>query len=304
MDNRIEIATAEVSFHQAVGSKLKDYALLTKVRLSLLVVFSSAIGYAMAMGGHVDWLSMTVICLGGFLTTGASNALNQVIEKDFDKLMARTVNRPLPQERMTVIEALLLAGLMGVGGIGLLWIYFNALAALFAALALFSYAFIYTPLKRYSPIAVAVGAVPGALPPLIGWVAATGTLGIEAIVLFAIQFLWQFPHFWAIAWVSHDDYTRAGYKLLPSAEGRDKSSALQTVVFTVFLFVSGFWPFYLGIAGTMSLVVVTGVGLFFLLQSIELYRSCTTAAARRLMFGSFFYLPVVQLALYFDHITL
>ena len=304
MSERIEITNAEASFHQAVGSKLKDYALLTKVRLSLLVVFSSAVGYAMATGGNMDWLSMTVICLGGFLTTGASNALNQVIEKDFDKLMTRTADRPLPQERMTVIEALLIAGLMGVAGIGLLWIYFNALAALFAALALFSYAFIYTPLKRYSPIAVAVGAVPGALPPLIGWVAATGTLGMEAIVLFAIQFLWQFPHFWAIAWVSHDDYTRAGYKLLPSEEGRDKSSALQTLIFTALLFVSGFWPFYLGFAGTMSLVVVTGVGLFFLLQAVELYRSCTTSAARRLMFGSFLYLPVVQLALYFDHITL
>ena len=270
----------------------------------MLVVFSSAIGYAMAMHGHIDWVSMTIICLGGFFTTGASNALNQVIEKDFDKLMSRTANRPLPQERMSTIEALLVAGLMGVSGIGMLWIYFNALAAVFAALALFSYAFIYTPLKRYSPIAVAVGAVPGALPPLIGWVAATGSLSMEALALFAIQFLWQFPHFWAIAWVSHDDYTRAGYKLLPSAEGCDKSSALQAVVFTALLFVAGFWPYYLGVTGLMSLFVIGGVGLFFLLQSIELYRSCSMAAARRLMFGSFFYLPVVQLALYFDHLTL
>jgi heme o synthase len=288
----------------SLSAKLRDYALLTKVRLSLLGVFSSAIAYAMASSGHIDWVSIVVICLGGFLTTGASNALNQVIEKDFDLLMNRTMNRPLPQERMSVIEALLVAGVMGVAGIGLLWIYFNQLAALFAALALLSYAFIYTPMKRYSPLAVVVGAVPGALPPLIGWVAATGSLSMEALAMFAIQFVWQFPHFWAIAWVSHDDYTKAGYKLLPSAEGRTKSSALQTLIVTALILPVGLWPLYLGVTGWMSAAVVTAAGLFFFLQSVELYRSCSVAAARRLMFGSFFYLPVVQLALYFDHLTL
>lgn len=288
----------------SLSGKLKDYALLTKVRLAALVVFSSAIALAMASDGHASWLDIAMICLGGFLTTGASNALNQVIEKDFDLLMNRTMNRPLPQERMSVIEALLVAGVMGVGGIGLLWIYFNQLAALFAALALLSYAFIYTPMKRYSPVAVVVGAVPGALPPLIGWVAATGHLEMGALAMFAIQFVWQFPHFWAIAWVSHDDYTRAGYKLLPSAEGRNKSSALQTLIVTALILPVGFWPLYLGIAGWMSASVVTAAGLFFFLQSVELYRTCSTQAARRLMFGSFFYLPVVQLALYFDHLTL
>lgn len=278
--------------------------MLVKFRLSLLVVFSSAIGYLFAVPTTVDWFLLSMICLGGFFTTAASNALNQVIEKDFDALMSRTSNRPLPTSRMTAIEALLIAGISAILGIGLLWVYFNQLAALFAAVALISYAFIYTPLKRISPVAVFIGAIPGALPPLIGYVAATNQLDQVALILFGIQFFWQFPHFWAIAWVAFDDYIKAGYKLLPSTEGRTKFSALQNVVYILVLIPVSLLPYYIGLTGFLSAGIVLVTGIIFLYQSILLYNQCTVAAARRLMFGSFFYLPIVQLALIFDRINL
>src|SRR6185369_9057421 len=168
--------TERIEFTSLISAKLKDYAQLMKFRLSMLVVFSSGIGYLMGLTGVINWQGFIMICIGGMLTSGASNALNQVIEKDFDRLMKRTANRPLPTERMTSIEALLFAGILAVSGIGTLWIYFNEAAALLSAVALLTYAFIYTPLKRFSPIAVYVGAIPGALPPMIGYVAATNLL--------------------------------------------------------------------------------------------------------------------------------
>jgi protoheme IX farnesyltransferase len=288
----------------AINSKFKDIAMLVKLRLSMLVVFSSGITYLFAVSGQINWFYFSMLCIGGMLTTGASNAINQVIEKDFDKLMHRTMNRPLPTERMNNIEALLIAGLMGVSGITILWIYFNQLSALFAALALLSYAFIYTPLKRFSSIAVFVGAIPGALPPLIGYVSATGSLDLIAISLFGIQFMWQFPHFWAIAWVAFDDYNRAGYKLLPSREGRNKFSALQNIVYILVLIPVSLLPFALGVTGIISAVISVLCGIVFLLQAIKLYRDCEISSAKQLMFGSFFYLPIVQLALYFDKFNL
>ncbi|MEI7670341.1 MAG: heme o synthase [Pseudomonadota bacterium] len=283
---------------------MKDYAMLAKLRLSMLVVFSSAITFLMAIQGEINWFLFSMLCLGGLLTTGASNAVNQVIEKDFDKLMKRTANRPLPTERMNNTEALLVAGIMVVSGVGILWIYFNQLSALFAAVAFMSYAFIYTPLKRYSPVAVFVGAIPGALPPLIGWVSATGTLDQGALALFGIQFMWQFPHFWAIAWVGFEDYIKAGYKLLPSREGRNKFSALQNIVYILVLIPVSLLPLYFGITGIVSAIICIACGSLFLIQAIKLYRDCTIEAAKQLMFGSFFYLPIVQLALYFDRIKL
>ncbi|MEO6168887.1 MAG: protoheme IX farnesyltransferase, partial [Chitinophagales bacterium] len=180
--------------------------------------------------------------------------------------------------------------------------YFNQLAALFSALALLSYAFIYTPLKRFSPIAVFVGAIPGALPPLIGWVAFTGHLSPVAFALFGIQFMWQFPHFWAIAWVGYDDYMKAGYKLLPSKEGRSKFSAIQIMFYALALIPVSLLPAVLGISGIVSAVIVLLCGIVFLTQTIILIRQCSIEAAKKLMFGSFFYLPIVQLAIYFDRI--
>lgn len=292
--------TERIEISSIIVAKLKDYSQLMKFRLSMLVVFSSGIGYLMGLTGSINWQGFIMICIGGMLTSGASNALNQVIEKDFDRLMKRTANRPLPTERMATIEALLFSGILAVSGIGILWFYFNQAAALLSAIALLTYAFIYTPLKRYSPIAVYVGAIPGALPPMIGYVAATNLLNEQASLLFLIQFFWQLPHFWAIGWVGYDEYIRAGFKLLPSKEGRSKASAMQTVFSVVVLIAISVLPYYFGFTGFVSMFIVVAAGLVFLWQSVNLYRQCSISAARQLMFGSFFYLPIVQLALYFD----
>lgn len=297
-----QIRSERIGISWTIASRVRDYAQLVKFRLTLLVVFSSVIAFLMASAGTWEWQQLLLLIAGGFLTTACSNALNQVIEKDFDKLMQRTANRPLPTERMTVMEALLAAGLFGVTGISIFWIYFNQLAAVLCALALLSYAFIYTPLKRFSPIAVFVGAIPGALPPMIGWVSATGHISGMAIALFAIQFMWQFPHFWAIAWVAHDDYLRAGYKLLPSREGRTKFSAVQILFYVLVLIPISLVPAWLGITGMVSTIIIALCGILFLSQAYLLLQKGTIEAAKKLMFGSFFYLPIVQLAIYFDRL--
>ncbi|MBA3649423.1 MAG: protoheme IX farnesyltransferase [Chitinophagales bacterium] len=297
-----EVRTLPNTFSASISFKVRDYAQLVKLRLALLVVFSSVIGYLMAIQGEIEWGQLILLCLAGFFTTASSNVLNQVIEKDFDRLMKRTANRPLPTDRMSVAEALLVAGILGVAGISIFWIYFNQMSALLSALALLIYAFIYTPLKRFSPVAVFVGALPGALPPLIGFVAAVNHWAPVAFILFGIQFVWQFPHFWAIAWVGWDDYLKAGYKLLPSKQGRNKFSAIQIVFYIIALIPMSLFPAYMGYSGIISALLVFACGIIFLLQSIELLRSGTIESAKRLMFGSFFYLPVVLLALYFDRI--
>ena len=297
-----EIRTEKLSVSALILSKMKDYGQLAKFRLSSLVVFSSLIGYLFAANGGWEWSQLILFLTGGFLVTASSNALNQVIEKEFDRLMNRTMKRPLPDERMSVMEALLTAGVFGVGGITIFLVYFNQLSAILSALALLTYAFIYTPLKRFSPIAVFVGALPGALPPLIGIVSAAGSITTLGLSLFAIQFLWQFPHFWAVAWVAYDDYVRAGYHLLPSRSGRTKFSALQTVFYIIALIPVSLVPAWFGFTGVVSAVVELLCGLVFLFQALNLFRECTVPAARKLMFGSFFYLPVVLLALYLDRI--
>ncbi len=295
-----EIKTEQLRFSQAISLKLKDYSELFKFRLASLVVFSAAIGFLMAANGNWNAPQLVLFCLAGFLVTASANALNQVIEKDYDLLMNRTMNRPLPQERMTIMEALLVAGIFGVGGISIFLIYFNPLAAIFSALSLLTYAFIYTPLKRFSSIAVFVGAIPGALPPLIGWVSVSGKVELFAVLLFGIQFLWQFPHFWAIAWVSYDDYMKAGYKLLPSSEGRNKYSAMQNILYILALIPMSLVPAYFGFTGIISAVIVMLCGIAFLYQAFLLFNECSIPAAKKLMFGSFFYLPIVQLALFLD----
>lgn len=286
---------------QGIWSKVVDYCLLIKLRLSLLVVFSAVMGFLMA-GVEFNSTKLILLILGGALITAASNAINQILEKDYDKLMDRTANRPLPTGRMSGTEAVLVAGITGSAGITILWFYLNPLSGLLGTLALLSYGFIYTSLKRISPIAVFVGAFPGALPPLIGWVAATGSINFYGFILFAIQFVWQFPHFWAIAWVMDDQYRKAGFKLLPSEGGRNKSSAFQTIVYTLMLLPIGLMPLFYQMAGMYSAIVITLCGVVFLFQAIKLYRECTIKSAVQLMFGSFFYLPLVQLALVLDKI--
>jgi protoheme IX farnesyltransferase len=282
-----------------ISQKIKDYAMLAKLRLSFLVVFSAVIGYLFGVTGFYSITSLFWVALGGLLVTGASNTINQIIEKDIDRLMARTQNRPLPAERMNTLEAILAAGIMGLAGILILTYFFNPISGVLAAVSLLTYAFIYTPLKRVSSVAVFVGAIPGALPPMIGYVCATGRIDFVAILLFSLQFLWQFPHFWAIAWVQFEDYKKAGIMLLPSASGKTRMSALQNVIYCSVLLVVSMLPYFLNMVGPIANIFIAAVGVMFLYLAINHYRKCEDATAKMLMFGSFIYLPVMQLALVF-----
>lgn len=284
----------------SLREKWTDYSQLMKVRLTLTVVFSSAMGFLLGAEGVIDWLSFSILILGGFMVVGAANGINQIIERNYDKLMLRTANRPLASGRMSVLEAAIFTTLVGVGGVVLIAGYLNPLSGWLALASLVSYAFLYTPLKRVSPIAVFVGAFPGAIAPLLGWAAATGVLTQGAYALFAIQFFWQFPHFWAIAWVLDEDYRRAGYYLLPSYEGRGKKSALQMLWWTLVLVPTSFWPYWSGVSGLTSAMITLVASLIFFALSVKLYRSCENKDAKQLMFASFIYLPLVQLSFVID----
>ncbi len=282
-------------------SKIRDYSQLIKFRLSFLVVFSSLISYLFAGEAYVSWLNGILLVLGGFLVTGAANAINQLLEKNLDKLMDRTKNRPLPTGRMNILEATLSAGIMGFLGLYLLFL-INPITSALGAMALILYAFVYTPMKQVSSFAVFLGAIPGALSPVLGWTAATGFLSYEAWAFFTIQFVWQFPHFWAIAWVADADYTKAGIHLLPSSVGKDKISGAWIFISALILIPVSILPYFLHMGGLFLVSISLIAGLFFLYQSYILYRNCTVQAAYRLMFGSFFYLPLVQMALLIDKI--
>ena len=238
--------------------------------------------------------------LGGFLVTGASNGFNQILERDTDKMMSRTSNRPLPQERISLTEAYLLASVMAILGIAILWYYMNPLSGILGLTALLIYVLIYTPLKKITPFAVFVGAFPGAIPPLLGWVAATNNLSVEGWILFAIQFIWQFPHFWAIAWVLNEDYLKAGFKMLPSEGGRNKNSAFQVLFYSLGLIPISLLPLVFKMTGSIAGVVILICGILFAIRAYRLYKSCSVEAASKLMFASFIYLPVVQIAILLD----
>lgn len=276
--------------------KLTDYGLLFKFRLSITVVFSSVMAFAIA-SPKVNLIDVLYLFLGGFLITAGANAFNQLLEKEYDRLMKRTQNRPIAAGRMSNPEAILAAGLCGVAGIVTLWLSFNILAAMIGAVSLLSYAFVYTPMKRISPFAVMVGAVPGALPPLIGWVCATGSIDFGAYVITAIQFFWQFPHFWAIAWMGHDDYKKAGFKLLPSTGGQDRHTAILSIFYIIVLIGVSMVPVISGMIGYASGAVILVAGLGFLYQAYRLFQTCAMKDARNMMFGSIIYLPVVLIAL-------
>lgn len=293
-----EAEVVKVSF----GKKVSDYVQLIKLRLAVLVVLSAAISFSFAAKGHMDWSGLVWLIIGGFLTTGSANALNQILERETDKLMKRTQNRPLPSGRMSVREALVASIIMGVAGVFILGYFFNIASAILGLFSVISYAFIYTPLKQRSTIAVFVGAIPGAIPPLLGWIAMTNDFGFEAGIFFLIQFIWQFPHFWAIAWVLDDDYKKAGISLLPSSGGRDKSSAFQTMLYTLILIPVSLLPVAHGMGGMTLAIVSLVAGVLFFLQSVKLFRECSVNAAKQLMFGSFLYLPVVQIILLIDKI--
>jgi heme o synthase len=284
--------------------KIRDYQALVKLRLALSVVFSACTAYYLGTD-NFTFQNFFILGLGGLFVTGSANTLNQVLEKESDKLMSRTENRPLPSGRMDVSEAVLFAGILGAAGI-LMLAYFNALTAVLGAFSLVSYAFIYTPMKKVSPAAVWIGAVPGALPMAIGWVAATpgGVLQTEAVFLFTLQFLWQFPHFWAIAWLIFDDYAKAGFYLLPSSqkEGRNRSSALQIIFYVLCLVALSFVPLYLSISGIVACVIMLLSGLMFLWFAILLYIKTSKEAAKKLMFASLVYQVIVFIALMADKI--
>ena len=281
-------------------ARIGSYVQLLKLRLTLLVVFSAAITFAYAAKGQLKWSELLLMILGGILTTGSANSLNQIIEKDTDKLMHRTQNRPMPTYKLSTAEALTFAISIGVAGIFILTYYFNLITGILGLFSIISYAFIYTPLKLKSNFAVFVGAIAGAMPPLLGYVAYTNQFGFEPGIMFAIQFIWQFPHFWAIAWVLDEDYRRANIFLLPSKEGRGKSSALQIMLFTLVLIPVSLLPIKFGMAGTTLGIISVLAGLAFFMQSVKLYKECSVKAARELMFGSFIYLPVVQIILLID----
>lgn len=285
-----------------LSQKITDYNQLVKTRLTLLVVFSAAITYLTASGFQgMIWSDFLVLTLGGFLVVGSSNGLNQIIEKKYDRLMIRTANRPVATERMSVNEAGIASLLMGIAGVWMMGIFLNQLTSMLALASLLMYAFVYTPMKRVSPVSVFVGAFPGALPVLLGWTAFSGTITSEGLILFGVQFFWQFPHFWSIAWILDEDYKRAGFKMLPSY-GKDKKTALQTLMFTMMLVPMGFLPTQEGFMGLTGGIIAIVAGLVLTGFAFRLFVTCENKDARRLMFASFLYLPLVQLAYLFDKI--
>jgi protoheme IX farnesyltransferase len=268
-----------------------------------MVAFSAVIAYLLAPKVvSYDWTMIIILFIAGYLITGSANAVNEIAEKDTDAMMKRTANRPVASGNMSVREATFAAVVMLIVGLFLLQHYFNLLSAIIALVSWFIYAYMYTPLKKVSAISVLLGAVPGALPCLIGWAAGNDDVAPGGWVLFAIQFFWQFPHFWAIAWISHQDYSNAGFKLMPSVEGPTKYSAMQSVIYSLVLIPIGILPYLVGISGLLSMWIILIANLLMLWQSVRLFREMEKAAARRVMFGSYFYLPIVLLAMLADKI--
>jgi len=293
---------------------MTDFNKLIKLRLTLTVVFSASIAFLIGsrQQGGIVWANWLVLTVGGFLVTAAANGFNEIIERDLDKLMRRTADRPLPAGRMTTGKALVLSLFMGIFGT-LLLVRLNFLAGLLSVFSILLYAFVYTPMKQRSPLAVWVGAVPGALPPLIGYYAAFRSAGfgfeyaavseaaivVTPFVLFLVQFFWQFPHFWAIAWVADEDYKRAGFRLLPTKK-RDKMSAWFIFTSSALMVPVGFLPLYFGFGGWVFTVFSLFGGLLFAYYGVRHLRERSEVSARKVMFTSFFYLPLTQLALLFD----
>jgi heme o synthase len=285
-------------------SKAKDYFQLIKFTLSFMVVFSTVVSFLIApnevfyVRGKI--VSVLLLFVAGMLITGSANAINQVLEKKSDALMKRTAKRPVASGRMSVNEAGMFALIAGALGIFIMWKYFNLQSAMVGFFSLLMYGFVYTPLKKVNSISVLVGAIPGALPCLIGWVAATDSFSAGGWILFGIQFLWQFPHFWAIAWLAHTDYTAAGFKLLPGDKGPTKFTAMQTVIYSALMIPMGLMPYTTGMSGMVSMWVLVACNLWMVYVSIILFIKMDVKSARKVMFSSYFYLMIVLLALFAD----
>lgn len=302
MKNMLQENTIKLSSSYAVASKARDYFQLMKFNLTFMVVFSSVVAYLLVPGVEFNLIKVLLLFAGGLLVSGSANTINQIWEKETDKLMARTAVRPLPAGRMADTEAIFLAVITGIGGLVIMVIAFNWLSAILSLLSLVIYGFVYTPWKKWNSLAVLVGAIPGALPLLIGWAAGANELSEGGWSLFAIQFLWQFPHFWAICWLAYKDYAKAGFKLLPANGEPNKFTAMQSAMYTLLLIPAGVAPYFLKLTGPISAIIAIAAGIFFLFRAINLYRKCDVVAARKLMFGSYIYLMVVQLAYLFDKV--
>jgi heme o synthase len=288
----------------SIQSLTKDFKEITKAGLAISVVFSSLAGYLLGIDNYksIDWLVLVLLAVGGYCMVGASNAYNQVIEKDLDALMDRTKNRPVASGRMHPNKALFVASLLTIIGLVLLYI-INPKSAMFGAISIFLYTSVYTPLKKVTPLSVFVGAFPGAIPFMLGWVAATNHFGIEAGTLFLIQFFWQFPHFWSIGWFLYEDYEKAGFFMLPTGK-KDTSTALQTILYTIWLIVASLLP-ALGYTGQLFIspiaaVLVLILGLWMLYFAFKLYSLRTSKAAKSLMLVSVSYITLLQMVYIFD----
>lgn len=282
-------------------SWITDFKEITKMRLALSVVFSSLAGYLLG-ADVIDFKTLVLLAFGGYFMVGASNAFNQIIEKDLDALMDRTKNRPVPAGRMSVATAFIIASVFTLLGIIILYV-INPQTAMFGAISIFLYTCVYTPLKTKTPLAVFVGAIPGAIPFMLGWVAATDDFGIEPGTLFAIQFFWQFPHFWAIGWFLFEDYKKGGFFMLPTGK-QDKATAVQTIMYTVWTLLVSLIPAF-GITGRLYLTPVSAIivgllGLGMLYYAIQLYKKMTTQAAKQLMLASVSYITLLQIVYVLD----
>jgi heme o synthase len=289
-----------------LASKVKDYFQLIKFTLSFMVVFSTVVSFLIAPytegEARHSLISVLLLFVAGLCITGSANTINQVLEKDTDALMKRTASRPVASGRMSANEAYTFAMITAVIGVGIMWYFFNSASAMVGLASLLIYGFVYTPLKKVNSVAVLVGAIPGALPCLIGWVAATNAFSTGGWVLFGIQFLWQFPHFWAIAWLAHEDYSKAGFKLLPGDKGPTKFTALQTIMYSALMIPVGVLPYFYNISGVVSMWIVLGCNVAMVLLSVRLFIKMDKASARWVMFGSYFYLMIVLLSLWADKI--
>lgn len=295
----LQPAVNNIEINSQSYSKFSGLLRLTKFRLGSLVVFSAVITY-LTVTPEIRWLPLLALALGGFFVTSAANGFNQIIEKDLDRLMDRTRTRPMPTEVLSVNEAMVFCSVLGVLGTVMLWVYTNPLAGILGFISIILYALVYTPLKRRTPFAVFVGAFPGALPTLIGGVAATtgfGSVTFFALLLFAIQFVWQFPHFWALAWFNAEDYAKADFHLLPSAGGKDDFSRFQILLYSVFLLIVSIFPFAFGYTGLISTSACVLCGIALVLQAYNFYKLPSNDNARSLFFITLIYLPLVQVAL-------
>jgi protoheme IX farnesyltransferase len=282
---------------------MEDFMQLTKVRLAVSVVFSSVISYLIGMS-EFNFEIFSYLVLGGLMMVSASNIFNQVIERDLDALMQRTKGRPLPMGQISVNNALVLGFTFVIAGLTFLYL-INPLCAMLGAISIFIYACVYTPLKLITPLSVFVGAIPGAIPFMLGWVAATNELGVEALALFLMQFFWQFPHFWAIAWWQNDEYEKAGFKMLPTGR-KDKSTTFQIIFYSFWAIIMSIVP-YFNVTGDLSLstyglVIVLILGMFLLFYSFQLFKTSTTQNAKVLMYVSILYLTLVQIVYLIDNL--